>query len=196
MNRTSQSLLERLRQFGDEASWTRFTALYTPLLYSWARRLVAVPEDAADLVQDVFTAVVRQLPEFHYDAGKSFRAWLRTILLNRWRTHCRRPAPAPLADEPAQEDPGLALIDEQDEADYRRYLLRQTLALLQSEFSSTFWRAFEEHVLADRPAEEVAAHLGISPGTVYVAKSRIVRALATGIVRPARLKRVPPLSDR
>jgi RNA polymerase sigma-70 factor (ECF subfamily) len=177
MDRTSQSLLERLRQLGDEASWARFTALYTPLLYSWARRLVAQPDDAADLVQDVFTAVVRRLPELRYDPDKSFRAWLRTLLLNRWRTNCRRPAPAPLAADPAREDPGPASLDEQDEADYRRYLLRQTLSLLRSEFSPTFWSAFEEHVLAGRPAEEVAAQLRISPGTVYVAKSRIFKRL-------------------
>ena len=177
MNRTSQSLLERLRRLDDEASWARFTALYTPLLYSWARRLVAQPDDAADLVQDVFAAVVRRLPEFQYDSGKSFRAWLRTILLNRWRTNCRRPPPSPLAGDPVREDPGPALLDEQDEADYRRHLLRQTLALLQPEFSPTFWKAFQEHVLADRPAEEVAARLQISPGTVYVAKSRIIKRL-------------------
>jgi RNA polymerase sigma-70 factor (ECF subfamily) len=177
MNRTSQSLLERLRQLDDEASWARFTALYTPLLYSWARRLVGQPDDAADLVQEVFAAVVRRLPEFRYDPGKSFRAWLRTILLNRWRTNRRRPSPTPLANDPAQEDGGLALLDERDEADYRRHLLRQTLSLLQSEFSPTLWRAFEEHVLADRPAEEVAARLQIALGTVYVAKSRVFKRL-------------------
>jgi len=177
MDRTSQSLLERLRRLDDEASWARFTALYAPLLYSWARRLSAQPDDAADLVQDVFAAVVRRLPEFRYEPGKSFRAWLRTILLNRWRTNRRRPVPSPLTADPAHEDPGPALLDDQDEAEYRRYLLRQTLALLQPEFSPTFWRAFEEHVLADRPAEEVAARLNVSAGTVYVAKSRIFKRL-------------------
>jgi len=177
MNRTSQSLLERVRQLDDEASWARFTALYTPLLYSWARRLGAQPDDAADLVQDVFATVVRRLPEFHYDPGKSFRAWLRTILLNRWRTNRRQPSPSPLAADPAQEDLGPVLVDEQDEAEYRRHLLRQTLSLLQSEFSPAFWRAFEEHVLANRPAEEVAAQLQISTGTVYVAKSRVFKRL-------------------
>jgi RNA polymerase sigma-70 factor (ECF subfamily) len=175
---TSQSLLDRLRQLNDEATWTRFTTLYTPLLYSWARRLVAQPADAADLVQDVLTVVVGQLPQFRYDPGKSFRAWLRTILLNRWRTTCRRPPPLPLTSEPvANGIPGPDLLDDQDEAEYRRYLLRQTLELLKPEFSPTFWKAFEEHVLADRPAHEVAARLKISPGTVYVAKSRVFKRL-------------------
>src|SRR5260370_5623311 len=136
MNRTSQSLLDGLRRPNDEATWARFTALYAPLLYSWARRLVAQPADAADLVQDVLTVVVGQLPQFRYDPGKSFRAWLRSILMNRWRTICRRPPPLPLTTDPvANGVAGPELLDEQDEADYRRYLLRQTLEILRPAFS-------------------------------------------------------------
>jgi hypothetical protein len=41
--------------------------------------------DLADLVQDVFTTLVRVLPEFEYDSRKSFRGWLKTILMNRYR---------------------------------------------------------------------------------------------------------------
>ena len=178
MNRTSQSLLERLRHLEDAAAWTRFTDLYAPLLYHWARRLVAQPTDAADLVQDVLAAVVRSLPGFRYNPAQSFRAWLRSILLNRWRTCRRRPPPLPLTTDPAAaRTNGVEQIDEQEEAEYRRYLLRQTLQALQPEFSSTIWKAFEEHVLAGRPADEVASRLKIAPGTVYVAKSRILKRL-------------------
>jgi RNA polymerase sigma-70 factor (ECF subfamily) len=38
-------------------------------------------------------------------------------------------------------------------------------------------KAFERHALAGLPAEDVAAELGIAPGTVYVAKSRILKRL-------------------
>ena len=178
MKRTSQSLLERLRRLDDEATWERFTALYAPLLYSWARRLVAQPADAADLVQDVLTVVVRQLPEFRYDPARSFRAWLRSILLNRWRTLRRRPPLLTLTTDPAADgEADLDRFDEQEEAEYRRHLLRQTLDLLRGEFSPAFWKAFEQHVLAGRPADEVAAQLNISQGTVYVAKSRVFKRL-------------------
>jgi RNA polymerase sigma-70 factor (ECF subfamily) len=51
------------------------------------------------------------------------------------------------------------------------------MAALQPEFSPTIWKAFEEHVLAGRSAEEVAKDLNIAPGTVYVAKSRIFKRL-------------------
>jgi RNA polymerase sigma-70 factor (ECF subfamily) len=177
MERTSQSLLERLRRPDDEVAWGRFTTLYTPLLYCWARRLVGQPADAADLVQDVLTTLVHQLPQFRYDPGKSFRAWIRSILLNRWRTLCRRPPPLPLTADPVAGSAGTELLDEQDEARYRRHLLRETLRLLRSEFSATFWKAFEEHVLDGRPVEEVAARLNVAPGTVYVAKSRVFKRL-------------------
>src|SRR5438477_11722002 len=66
LHTTPVSLLEQLRRPGDQASWVRFVRLYYPLIYDWARRAGAGPEDAADLVQDVLTVLIRKLPEFEY----------------------------------------------------------------------------------------------------------------------------------
>src|SRR3954470_11722938 len=93
MNSTSGSLLERLRQPGQPRDWERFVELYAPFLLSWARRLGAAPQDAEDLVQDVLTLLVQKLPEFVYNPARSFRAWLRTVVLNRWRDRLRRAGP-------------------------------------------------------------------------------------------------------
>src|SRR5712692_822077 len=94
MNSTSVSLLEQLRNPAESKTtgpaWERFVELYTPLLYYWARRLGLRDQDAADLVQDVFLVLVRKLPEFSYDRHKSFRAWLRTVTLNKWRERQRQ----------------------------------------------------------------------------------------------------------
>src|SRR5947209_13312864 len=76
MHTTSASLLHRLRQPSDKESWPRFVKLYTPLLFYWARRLGLQEPDAADLVQDVFTALVQKLPQFEYDPDRGFRSWL------------------------------------------------------------------------------------------------------------------------
>ena len=38
-DRTPASLLEQVRRGGDQQAWGRFVRLYTPLLYSWARRV-------------------------------------------------------------------------------------------------------------------------------------------------------------
>jgi|SRR5579884_3657907 len=175
MHTTSISLLERLRQPGAQASWTRFVELYTPLLFYWARRLGLQESDAADLVQDVFALLVRRLPEFAYDRQKSFRNYLRTILRNKWRENLRRLEPATGRDPQTLEQ--IADNDEftaLEEAEYRQQLVQQALRVLQPEFPSTTWKAFQEYVVAGRDPAQVAAELQISIGRVYTAKSRVL----------------------
>src|SRR5437016_1883156 len=101
---TPASLLERLRQPSETEAWTRFVKLYTPFIYSWARGTGLQPADSLDLVQDVLTALIEALPDFSYDRHKSFRAWLRTVTLNRWRDRCRRLATRPLGTLAYPED--------------------------------------------------------------------------------------------
>jgi RNA polymerase sigma-70 factor, ECF subfamily len=178
MLETSHTLLARLRQPGEQAAWNRFVDLYTPLLYSWARRTGLQEDDAADLVQDVFTILLRKLPEFSYDSRRSFRAWLRTVTMNHWRNDRRRLGRQPagqnvaLDELPGGEDPDLFW-----ETDYRRHLVACALRVMQAEFEPTTWRACWETTVGDRPAAEVAAELGISENAVYIAKYRVTRRL-------------------
>jgi RNA polymerase sigma-70 factor, ECF subfamily len=176
---TPVSLLERLKLPSEQDAWTRFVQLYTPLLYDWARRVGLQESDAADLVQEVFTVLVRKLPEFNYDRGKSFRGWLRTVLLNRWRDGSpRRPVPATLAQDhvlanlPAPEAPA-----DFEEREYRTYLVDRALQLLQREFPDVTWKAFTLYVLGGKSAPEVASQLQISVNVVYLAKSRVLGRL-------------------
>jgi RNA polymerase sigma-70 factor (ECF subfamily) len=178
MHTTSLTLLERLRQPDDQEAWARFVELYTPLLYRWARRTGLREPDAADLVQDVFGLLLRKLPAFRYDRRGSFRRWLRVVTLNRWRETLRRAGTAPRTnseelDRVEVADPAAGF----EEAEYRHQLVGRALRLLEPEFSPLTWRAFQEHVVADRDAGEVAAALGTSVGTVYAAKSRVLRRL-------------------
>ena len=90
MYTTSIGLLDQLRDQAASQSWVRFVELYTPLLHYWASRLPGMQEaDVSDLVQDVFLVLLAKLPTFQYDPGQSFRGWLRTLLLNRWRDRNR-----------------------------------------------------------------------------------------------------------
>jgi RNA polymerase sigma-70 factor (ECF subfamily) len=179
METTSASLLERLRRPGEPAAWERFVDLYTPLIYHWARGAGLQTADAADLVQDVFAVLLRQLPLFRYDRGRSFRGWLRTVTRNKWRERQRR-RPPPTLDDPER---ALALPADEEgpdsfgEAEYRRHLSRRALQLMQAEFPPTSWKACWEVVVSGRPPAEVAAELGISVGAVYTAKSRVLRRL-------------------
>lgn len=178
MDTTSLSLLERLQQPGDQPAWERFVKLYTPLLCHWARKLGLDGDDAADLVQDVCTVLVRQMPAFRYEPSKRFRAWLWTLTANKIR-QSRRRHPVVIGVDSQLLD-GVVDTDaatELDEEEYRQWLTRRALQLMQTDFEPSTWRAFWECVVADRPAADVAAELGLSLDSVYAAKSRVLRRL-------------------
>src|SRR3954447_21407949 len=136
--KTPVSLLERLRQPTAEEAWTRFAELYAPLLYFWARRRAHLQTAApADLVQEVFAVLVRKLPEFAYNPSKSFRGWLRTVLLNTWRAQQRRQQIPVAAGQPVPDVSGPDPAAELEQAEYGRHLVHRALALMQSEFQPT-----------------------------------------------------------
>jgi RNA polymerase sigma-70 factor (ECF subfamily) len=179
MDPTSPSLLARLRQPAQQEAWARFVKLYTPFLYHWARQLKLNEQDAADLVQDVFLVLVRKLQGFTYDPQKSFRGWLRTVMLNKWRDVQRQRAvqtarkSEPFVSDLAGPDDVVAF----EEAEYRQYLVSRALRLMRAEFQPATWQACWEHVVSGKPAAEVAVELGISLNSVYAAKSRVLRRL-------------------
>jgi RNA polymerase sigma-70 factor (ECF subfamily) len=83
---TSKSLLARASDGSDQEAWRRLMELYQPLIGRWVRPHVAQRADAEDVVQEVLTALVRELPRFeHNQRPGAFRAWLRTITVHRLR---------------------------------------------------------------------------------------------------------------
>ncbi len=177
MTSTPASLLDRLSRGADRRAWDRFVDLYTPLLVAWCRQLGMSDTDTADLTQDVFLVLVEQLPRFRYDPSQSFRAWLKTVLLNSWRKQQRKAGRA--APNIADPDmlPAPDPSDLLEEAEHRAYLIRSAVALMKQDFEPSTWKACWEYVVHDRPASDVAAELGISVNAVYLAKSRVLRQL-------------------
>ncbi|MFN4261251.1 MAG: RNA polymerase sigma factor, partial [Gemmataceae bacterium] len=160
MSSTSESLLERLRQPLAQEAWAKFMYLYTPLLFHWVRQMGMRRQDAADLVQDILAHLVEKLPEFHYDPNRSFRGWLRTVIVNKWRDCQRRSVLPASPDNPDVDE----LVDPDNvaafwEEDYRRHLVGRALEIMQAEFEPNTWKACWEVVVDDRPAAAVAAEL-------------------------------------
>jgi RNA polymerase sigma-70 factor (ECF subfamily) len=178
MTRTPSSLLERLRQPFEPEAWGRFVALYTPLVYSWGRRVGLQEQDAADLVQDVFVTLLQVLPTFTYDRHRSFSRWLWTVTINKWRKD-RKLANRMVRGLGDQQD-AVAVEDDLEgalEAEYQEHLANQALQLMRTDFEETTWRACWETVAIGRPAAEVAAELGLTVGAVYAAKFRVLKRL-------------------
>jgi RNA polymerase sigma-70 factor (ECF subfamily) len=181
----SDSLLQRLRE-GDAEAWQRLTRLYGPTVYGWCRGARLSPEDAADLGQQVFTAVSCSLRKFQRNGpGDSFRGWLYTITRNKIRDHLDRDRRQPQAAGGTTAQQQLLGVPEPESGDSapaqasseKRDLCRRALELMQVEFAERTWRAFLEVAVQGRPPADVAAELGMSLGAVYIAKSRVRQRL-------------------
>jgi RNA polymerase sigma-70 factor (ECF subfamily) len=179
---TPASLLDRLRAPGDDSAWERLLTLYGPTVEAWCRQGGASAEDAADIRQDVFRTVAQGIADFRRDRpGDSFRGWLYLTTRRRLLDHQRRAARQPRAEGgtdaqeqfleiPAAEPPG-------SEAAEAGEFYQQCIRLIQSEFEERTWRAFWRVTVDGRAAEDVAAELGMTPGAVYIAKSRVLKRL-------------------
>jgi RNA polymerase sigma-70 factor (ECF subfamily) len=180
----SMSLLDRLRERKAE-DWSRLLALFVPVVYQWGRLAGLQDCDAADVVQEVFAAVHVGLDNFRKDSTRgSFRGWLHGITRNKVCDHFRRRERGPLAE--GGSDAVRRLHDfpdrvgdraEENAAETTQFLARRALELIRGDFEVATWAAFHAVVVEERPAPTVAEDLGVSVGTVYVAKSRVLKRL-------------------
>jgi RNA polymerase sigma-70 factor (ECF subfamily) len=179
MTKTPSSLLARLRQPFEAEAWDRFVSLYTPVIYTWARKVAPQEQDAADLVQDVFLKLVQALPSFQYDAQKGFRRWLRAVTLNAWRDRHKRRGDRPLPGDEAALAAAAAPEGSPSfwDAEFREHIVNRAMALMQADFQPATWKAFWEQVVVGRPARDVASELGVSQGAAYAAKFRVLDRL-------------------
>jgi RNA polymerase sigma-70 factor (ECF subfamily) len=185
MSPTSVSFLERLRLRPDAAGWEQLVALYTPLIRAWLRRHALQASDIDDVVQDILTVVVRELPGFQHNRQRgAFRSWLRNITVNRlrtfWRSRKYRPVATGDSDFEALldqlADPASGLSRQWDE-EHDRHVLRRLLEMIEPEFTRSTWDAFRQVALEGRAEEAVAAELGMSVNAVFIAKSRVLSRL-------------------
>jgi RNA polymerase sigma-70 factor (ECF subfamily) len=102
--------LERVRSF-DFEGWQRLTDVYGSLVYRWCRQAGLAPEDAADVVQEVFLAVAQHIQDFHHDRPEdTFRGWLRTITHNKIQDQRRRGRGRPMAQGGSEAEQRLEAI--------------------------------------------------------------------------------------
>jgi RNA polymerase sigma factor (sigma-70 family) len=179
---TQPSLLIRLRDQGDERAWAEFTEIYGPLLNQLARRKGLQDADAQDLVQDVFRAVARAIERYNPDPARgSFRGWLSRIagnlIINLLAAQRRHPRGTGDTDMQRLLEEQPDLLSEESalfESEYRKRLLSWAAERVRGSFSEAMWQAFWRTAVEGQPVKEVAKSLGMSIGTVYQYKSRVV----------------------
>ena len=182
---TSLSLLDQLRKDPRQPDWERLVEVYTPVLRAWLKRYDLQTSDADDLIQDVLVVVSSELADFrHSGRSGAFRAWLRTILVNRLRHHWRSRKYRPVATGDTSFLQHLQQLDDPHSElshlwnlEHDRHLMRQLMALVEPQFSAITYKAFRRLALEGQDPERVASDLGISRNAVIIAKHRVLKAL-------------------
>jgi len=177
MTATRSSLLLRVRDPGDAASWGEFHSIYRPLLIHYARHRGLDADAAEDVAQQCLTAISQRIRRF--EKKRSFRAWLRGMVDHKVADYIAKLGrhPSDLNEsnmESSADSPTLARLWEQT---WNERLLEVLKDHLRAHFAEHTLRAFELYVLRDMPVDQIAHILGMTANQIYVAKSRVIRHL-------------------
>jgi RNA polymerase sigma-70 factor (ECF subfamily) len=177
---TRASLLLGIRDPKDRVAWGEFVHIYAPLIHAYGHRRGLQDSDAADLAQEVFRCLARSAPGFRYDPAKgSFRGWLLTVTRNALRKMGARKArqPGGTGDTEVrqilEQQPDPSADEEQWHREYQWNLFQWAADKVRVEFRESTWQAFWRTAVLGEGIDQVAEVLGVSPGAVYVARSRI-----------------------
>lgn len=156
--------------------------LYGPWMTRILQQARVADDDRDDLQQDVFSTVIRELPQFEHNGRTgAFRSWLRTIVLHRLQVYWRsKRVAAQRVDGRFDVDELAAPLDELEAfwgREHDRYVARELLKLVEPSFSQSVWQAFQRQVLEGMRAADVAGELGMSVNAVLLAKSRVLQRL-------------------
>ncbi len=173
----------RIRDQADALAWSQFVDIYGPLIYRFGRRKGLQDADATDLTQDVFRQVAQSISKFQYnpEIGK-FRSWLFVVASHALSRNVSKAQKQPQASGESSVSNSLeqvAAVDDDDiwEKEYRDHLFHWACDQIQNQFSESTWSAFWGTAVEGQRPAEVASHLGISVGAVYIAKTRVIQKL-------------------
>jgi RNA polymerase sigma factor (sigma-70 family) len=186
---TRASLLVRLRDPRDQDAWQEFFQVYSSVIYGYARRQGMQDADAADLMQDVLRRVAASADKLDYDPRRgTFRGWLFTVTRNRFydlidrkRKQVQATGGSDMVEQLNRQPAANDGADVAWEQEYQQGILRWAMERVRGEFQETTWQAFLLTAMEGKGPQEVAEQLRVSPGSVYVAKSRVLARLRTEV---------------
>jgi RNA polymerase sigma-70 factor (ECF subfamily) len=191
-----QSLLARLKDVGDQKSWSEFFEAYWRLIHATASKAGLTDAEAQEVVQEVMIAAAKKMPEFTYDPEMdSLKGWLLSV--TRWkvadqfrkrRTPGESPdlaggSPAPPTDDDTARtstvervpDPAGLALDSIRESEWRENLLRAALERVRQAVNPAHYEMYHLHVVQGLTPRETARALGVSTAAVYLARHRVGR---------------------
>ena len=187
---TRASLLQRLKDWGDQTSWQDFFDTYWNLIYGMATKGGLAPAEAEDVVQETMISVAKQMPGFKYDPSMgSFKGWLLVVTRSKILDHLRaRKLPgrsaATEADHAALEGMnGESEFEKSWDAEWENNLLHAAVNKARRRLDPQQYQIFDFAVNKAWPPERVAKMLSVSVNQVYLAKHRVTEAIKQEVER-------------
>jgi RNA polymerase sigma factor (sigma-70 family) len=192
---TRQSLLQRLKNWGDGASWDDFARTYSRFMRGIAFKSGLNESEADDVVQETMLAVAKNIPTFEYDPNVgSFKSWLALIARRRIADHLRKKHfHAGGVRQPREELAGSTVIanlpapdshlEEQYDAEWSQSVLETASAKVKERVRNMEYQMFHLHVVKQLPVTEVVKLLGVKAAQVYFAKYKVGRMMRQEIKR-------------
>ena len=199
---TRHSLLNRLKDWGDQASWQDYFDTYWRLIYNVAVKAGLTDTEAQEVVQETVIGVAKNISEFKADPARgSFSAWL--MHTTRWRIadqfrkrqkagqECSLSGAAEAGETPALHsddtdrtstvnripDPAGVQLEAVWNEEWEKNLMAAALERVKLQVSPRQYQMFDLHVLQNLPVRDTARTMQVSVASVYMARHRISRLL-------------------
>ncbi len=183
---TRSSLVRRLKDLDDDASWRLFDAMYRQMLHGFARQAGLDEAAAEEVVQETMIVVAKTMPQFKYQPERcSFKGWLLQLTRKRIADHLRKqyrqlPRGSPALSHPPGDDalenmPDPAAFPPADEWEqaWQQRLLDAALERIKDQTSAKQFQMFHLFAVKQWPAAKVAATMNVSRTMVYLARFRV-----------------------
>lgn len=176
---TRHSLIVRLKNQSNELAWRDFVCAYEGFLNQLARRQGVPERHVPDVTQQILLTIAKSIDGWNDDGNAaSFRRWLSTVSRNiviRFMSRERRQAGGVGgSDLVARLERIEDKADEQHVLRYQHELIVWAAEQVRHEFLESSWQAFRATVIEDRPVNIVASELGVTAGSIYMSRSRIM----------------------
>lgn len=197
---TRATLLERLRNLQDHASWQQFFDTYWKLIYCAAIKSGLSDQEAEEVVQETIIGVARNMETFEYRPEScSFKGYLMHItrrrIIDRLRKHGKRPLFVPLTPGTDTSEPGMQLVDEAGEKaftqvwneEWEKNLMDAALERVKKAVKPDHYQIFYLYGVKKMPLKKVCELLNVSAAKVYVVQHRVARMVKREVQTLAKL---------
>ena len=189
---TRASLLARVKNLEDHASWQDFFDTYWKLIYAVSIKRGLNATEADDVVQETMCAAMKHMPQFKYDRNVgTFKTWLLTMV--RWRIADQFRKRAPIKNLPATArlDSSEALNDVPDQQDFdaiwtqqwEQALFDAAIVKTRRKVDPVKFQIFDLLIKERMSPTQVAESFSMSVSAVYLVKHRITEDIKAEVER-------------